>query len=92
MCVSVFVCVCVLTIFLVTVYFQEILEEKRLEQRRKFDFQGWLTEVRQKRNKILGARNARRQKKANMAKRGTLASQQRMRIISQLAARECRGT
>ena len=67
---------------------QEILEERRLEQRRRCDFQGWLTEVRQKRNKILDARNARRQKKANMAKRGTLASQQRMRLISQLAARQ----
>ncbi|KAL8612784.1 hypothetical protein ACOMHN_033454 [Nucella lapillus] len=65
---------------------KELQEERRLEQRRQCDFQGWLTEVRQKRNKILDARNTRRQKKANMAKRGTLASQQRMRIISQLAA------
>ncbi|XP_076436270.1 actin-related protein 5-like [Babylonia areolata] len=65
---------------------KELVEERRLEQRRQCDFQGWLTEIRQKRNKILDARNTRRQKKANMAKRGTLASQERMRIISQLAA------
>lgn len=37
--------------------------------------------------KILDSRNARRQKKSDMTKRRTYASQQRMRIISQLAAR-----
>ncbi|CAL1546496.1 unnamed protein product [Lymnaea stagnalis] len=61
-------------------------EEKKLEERRRVDFSGWLTEVRAKRQKILDARNARRQKKADMTKRRTFASQQRMRIISQLAA------
>lgn len=65
---------------------KELEDERRLEYRRRSDFQGWLLEVRTKRQRILDARNARRQKKTNMAKRGTLASQQRMRIISQLAA------
>ncbi|KAK3728451.1 hypothetical protein RRG08_017251 [Elysia crispata] len=61
-------------------------EERKLEDRRKKDFSGWLAEVRNRRQKILDARNARRQKKSDMAKRRTYASQQRMRIISQLAA------
>ncbi|KAH9503315.1 Nuclear actin-protein involved in chromatin remodeling [Bulinus truncatus] len=61
-------------------------EEKKLEERRRVDFNGWLAEVRAKRQKILDARNARRQKKSDMTKRRTFASQQRMRIISQLAA------
>ncbi|XP_005091585.1 actin-related protein 5 [Aplysia californica] len=61
-------------------------EEKKLEERRKIDFSGWLAEVRTKRQKILDARSARRQRKSDMAKRRTFASQQRMRIISQLAA------
>jgi len=64
----------------------EFEEEKKLEERRKTDFSGWLSEVRTKRQKILEARAARRQKKSDMAKRRTFASQQRMRIISQLAA------
>ncbi|GFO46785.1 actin-related protein 5-like, partial [Plakobranchus ocellatus] len=61
-------------------------EERKLEDRRKTDFNGWLAEVRSRRQKILDARSARRQKKSDMAKRRTYASQQRMRIISQLAA------
>ncbi|CAG5136503.1 unnamed protein product [Candidula unifasciata] len=61
-------------------------EEKKLEERRKIDFNGWLAEIRTKRQKILDARNTRRQRKSDMAKRRTFASQQRMRIISQLAA------
>jgi hypothetical protein len=35
---------------------------------------------------LLDARTARKQKKTDMAKRRTLASQQRMKIITQLAA------
>lgn len=65
---------------------KEMEEERKLEDRRKKDFNGWLTEVRNKRQQILDHRNARRQKKSDMAKRRTFASQQRMRIISQLAA------
>ncbi|XP_059148881.1 actin-related protein 5-like isoform X2 [Physella acuta] len=61
-------------------------EEKKLEERKRVDFNGWLMEVRAKRQKILDSRNARRQKKSDMTKRRTYASQQRMRIISQLAA------
>ncbi|GFR82480.1 actin-related protein 5-like [Elysia marginata] len=65
---------------------KEWAEERKLEDRRKKDFTGWLNEVRSRRQKILDSRNARRQKKSDMAKRRTFASQQRMRIISQLAA------
>ncbi|ESP04525.1 hypothetical protein LOTGIDRAFT_136147, partial [Lottia gigantea] len=64
---------------------EELEEEKVLEDRRKNDFLGWLTEVRNKRQKILSSRNLRRKKKADMAKRRTYASQQRMKIITQLA-------
>lgn len=61
-------------------------EEKKLENRRKTDFSGWLAIVRGKRQIIVDARNSRRKRKTDMAKRRTFASQQRMRIISQLAA------
>jgi len=61
-------------------------EEKKLEDRRRTDFSGWLAEVRGKRQIIIDSRNARRKRKTDMAKRRTFASQQRMRIISQLAA------
>ncbi|KAL5012354.1 hypothetical protein ScPMuIL_010905 [Solemya velum] len=64
---------------------KEIEEENKLEQRRLADFSGWLAEVRTQRQKLLDARAARKQKKSDMAKRRTFASQQRMRIISQLA-------
>lgn len=64
---------------------KELEEEKKLEKRRLSDFQGWLKEVRQKRQKLLDGRNTRKQRKTDMAKRRTLASQQRMKIITQLA-------
>ncbi|XP_048245169.1 actin-related protein 5-like isoform X1 [Haliotis rufescens] len=64
---------------------KELEEERRLEVKRQADFHGWLSEVRKKRQKILEARTSRRQRKTDMAKRGTYASQQRMKIISQLA-------
>ncbi|XP_050415648.1 actin-related protein 5 [Patella vulgata] len=64
---------------------KELEEEKVLEDRRKNDFLGWLMEVRNKRQKILESRNVRRKKKGDMAKRRTYASQQRMKIITQLA-------
>ncbi|XP_041369195.1 actin-related protein 5-like [Gigantopelta aegis] len=64
---------------------KELEDEKRLEEKRLNNFQEWLNEVRQKRQQIVDARNKRRQRKADMAKRRTYASQQRMKIISQLA-------
>ncbi|KAK3087425.1 hypothetical protein FSP39_005792 [Pinctada imbricata] len=60
-------------------------EERRLELKRKSNFVGWLQEVRNRRQKLLEMRNNRKQRKADMAKRRTLASQQRMKIITQLA-------
>lgn len=67
---------------------KELEEERKLEQRRLKDFNGWLQEVRGRRQKLLEARAARKQKKTDMAKRRTMASQQRMKIITQLAAGE----
>ncbi|KAL4218734.1 Actin-related protein 5 [Mactra antiquata] len=64
---------------------KELIAEKELEKKRLTDFTGWLTEVRQKRQKLLETRTNRKQKKSDMAKRKTYAAQQRMRIISQLA-------
>ncbi|XP_053380397.1 actin-related protein 5-like [Mercenaria mercenaria] len=64
---------------------KELIAEKELEKKRVTDFQSWLAEVRQKRQKLLETRNNRKQKKQDMAKRKTYAAQQRMRIISQLA-------
>ncbi|OWF49870.1 Actin-related protein 5 [Mizuhopecten yessoensis] len=64
---------------------KEIEEDKKLEIKRLMNFDGWLQEVRSKRQKLLGARTKRKQRKSDMAKRRTLASQQRMKIITQLA-------
>lgn len=67
---------------------KELEEERKLEEKRKRDFSGWLKEVRGRRQKLLDARTARKQRKTDMAKRRTLASQQRMKMITQLAASE----
>ncbi|XP_069120696.1 actin-related protein 5-like [Argopecten irradians] len=64
---------------------KEIEEDKKLEIKRLMNFDGWLQEVRSKRQKLLDARTKRKQRKSDMAKRRTLASQQRMKIITQLA-------
>jgi len=50
----------------------------------------WLEALKEKRRLILEKRNARRQKKQDMAKRRTAAAQERMRIISQLAKKDKR--
>ncbi|XP_063421405.1 actin-related protein 5-like isoform X1 [Mytilus trossulus] len=71
---------------------KEMEEERKLEQRRRKDFNGWLQEVRGRRQKLLDARTSRKQKKSDMAKRRTLASQQRMKMITQLAAGESSST
>ncbi|XP_052220577.1 actin-related protein 5-like isoform X2 [Dreissena polymorpha] len=64
---------------------KELAVEKALERKRLTDFQGWLAEVRQKRQKLVESRQSRKQRKTDMAKRKTYAAQQRMKIISQLA-------
>lgn len=47
-----------------------------------------MTEVKRKRTSLLERRTSRKQRKLDMAKRRTVAAQERMRIISQLARRE----
>lgn len=48
----------------------------------------WVTEAKQKRSAILERRGIRKQRKQDLAKRRTVAAQERMRIISQLARKE----
>lgn len=48
----------------------------------------WVSDIRKKRAVILDRRNSRKQRKQDMAKRRTVAAQERMRIISQLARKE----
>uniref|UniRef100_T1J7A5 Actin-related protein 5 n=1 Tax=Strigamia maritima TaxID=126957 RepID=T1J7A5_STRMM len=50
------------------------------------DLASWIASVKQKRQELIEARMQRRQRKSDMAKRRTLASQERMKLISQLAA------
>ncbi|XP_014262122.1 actin-related protein 5 [Cimex lectularius] len=50
------------------------------------DFKTWVESVRKKREELLEKRAVRRQRRQDMAKRRTLASVERMRLISQLAA------
>ncbi|KAK3866878.1 hypothetical protein Pcinc_027620 [Petrolisthes cinctipes] len=52
------------------------------------DLEQWVEEVKQQWRDIQARRAARRHKRQEMAKRRTAASQERMRIISQLARRE----
>lgn len=54
------------------------------------DFKSWVEGVRRKREEILEKRAIRRQRRLDMAKRRTLASVERMRLISQLARNEKR--
>ncbi|XP_052888766.1 actin-related protein 5 [Anopheles moucheti] len=48
----------------------------------------WVEETRRKRDAIIDKRQARRQRKQDLAKRRTAAAQERMRIISHLARKE----
>lgn len=48
----------------------------------------WIVDVRKRRIAILERRNSRKQRKQDLAKRRTVAAQERMRIISQLARKE----
>ncbi|BES94721.1 Actin-related protein [Nesidiocoris tenuis] len=54
--------------------------------RNEEDFNAWLESVRKKREELLERKAARKQRRIDMAKRRTLASVERMRLISQLAA------
>lgn len=48
----------------------------------------WISDVKQKRGALLEKRHLRRQRKTDLAKRRTVAAQERMRIISQLARKD----
>lgn len=48
----------------------------------------WVNDVRRKRATLLDKRHARKQRKQDLAKRRTVAAQERMRIISQLARKD----
>lgn len=48
----------------------------------------WVADTKNKRTALLDRRNARKQRKQDLAKRRTVAAQERMRIISQLARKE----
>lgn len=48
----------------------------------------WIVDIKQKRNHVLDRRNARKQRRRDLAKRHTAAAQERMRIISQLAKKD----
>lgn len=48
----------------------------------------WVSQTKQKRTAILDKKQARKQRKQDLAKRRTAAAQERMRIISQLARKE----
>ncbi|CAH1787781.1 unnamed protein product, partial [Owenia fusiformis] len=61
-------------------------KEQEMEERRRQDFNGWLKEIQTERQGLVEKRTIRKQRRSDMAKRRTFASQQRMKIISQLAA------
>lgn len=48
----------------------------------------WIVDVKQKRTALIERRNVRKQRKQDLAKRRTVAAQERMRIISHLARKE----
>lgn len=48
----------------------------------------WIIDVKRKRVSLIERRNIRKQRKQDLAKRRTVAAQERMRIISQLARKE----
>lgn len=48
----------------------------------------WVIDIRQKRAALLERRSVRKQRKQDLAKRRTVAAQERMRIISQLARKD----
>lgn len=65
-------------------------EEKscQLQPPANMTIQEWVIETRKKRDDILDRKQTRKQRKQDLAKRRTVAAQERMRIISQLAKKE----
>ncbi|XP_049283042.1 actin-related protein 5 [Anopheles funestus] len=62
--------------------------EKLLQPPPNMSVAEWVEETRRKRDAIIDKRQARRQRKQDLAKRRTAAAQERMRIISHLARKE----
>ncbi|KAI5704017.1 hypothetical protein M8J75_001135 [Diaphorina citri] len=54
------------------------------------EFKAWLIETKKKRAYIIDKKNARKQRRQDLAKRRTAAAQERMRLISELARKEKR--
>jgi len=70
---------------------QQVVEEKLPQIPQppsNVTIEDWVTDVKNKRSSILDKRQARRQRRQDLAKRRTAAAQERMRIISQLARKE----
>lgn len=63
-------------------------EEKIPQPPSNITVNAWVNEIRKRRSTILERRAVRKQRKQDLAKRRTVAAQERMRIISQLARNE----
>lgn len=63
-------------------------EEKVPQPPNNMSTDAWVVDIRKRRATILERRNSRKQRKQDLAKRRTVAAQERMRIISQLARKE----
>lgn len=65
-----------------------LFEEKVPKPPINMSVDAWICDIRKKRTAIFERRTARKQRKQDLAKRRTVAAQERMRIISQLARKE----
>lgn len=63
-------------------------EEKIPQPPGNLSIDSWVNDIRQKRAALMERRNIRKQRKQDLAKRRTVAAQERMRIISQLARKD----
>lgn len=63
-------------------------DEKIPQPPNNMSIEVWVSETRKRRTAILERRSLRKQRKQDLAKRRTVAAQERMRIISQLARKE----
>lgn len=63
-------------------------EEKVPQPPKNMSIDAWVLDIRKRRSAIIERRTLRKQRKQDLAKRRTVAAQERMRIISQLARKE----
>lgn len=63
-------------------------EEKIPQPPNDMSIDAWVVDIRKRRANIMDRRISRKQRKQDLAKRRTVAAQERMRIISQLARKE----